>query len=155
MYKLDSHSLKLEEEKNEEQEYLHPFNLSYAVPNSHNVLFCNVFASVELNEYTAYIENVEVTDAGTRLLFREINAENMRPFYKLYWIPAEYDYVVDGLPIIFECVYEPDYFGTIEELMARKVLVCEVISSPKKDSYEMKDERRDFPAKLYSLSFAI
>ncbi|MEI3610181.1 hypothetical protein [Pseudogracilibacillus sp. SO10305] len=152
LYRLDNYNLKLEKGEGKELKNL---DLSYAVPNCHDVLFCLVFASVELNEYRAYLENVEVTDAGTRLLFKEINEENVRPFYKLYWIPAEYDYVVEGLPLIFECIDEPDHFGTIEELMAREVIVREVISSPKKDSCEMKDERRAFPVNLYSLGFII
>lgn len=154
LYRLNGYNFKFEKGEGEE---LNNLDLSYVKPNSLNILYCDVFAPVELNEYIAYIEEVKVTDEGTTILFREINTENEQPLYKLYQIPAKYDHLVEGLPIIFECIYEPDYFGTIEELKTRRVKVYEVISSPapKNDSYRLKDIRRPFPVGIYSLSFEL
>jgi len=73
LYRLNGYNFKFEKGEGEE---LNNLDLSYVKPNSLNILYCDVFAPVELNEYIAYIEEVKVTDEGTTILFREINTEN-------------------------------------------------------------------------------
>src|SRR5699024_10025501 len=137
------------------RETIYLFNTGSDAPtDSVNSLYCSLYEPVELNEYKCRIKEVCATEAGVRLLFKEINPENTQPFYRLYWIPSEYYYLVEGLPIILECINEPDVFGTVEDLKSRTVLVGEVKSYKKTCRNEVKGKRKSFPVKLYSLCFS-
>jgi len=110
---------------------------------------------LEFNEYLCRVEEVYKPEVGVFLLFSEINSVSVEPFYTAYWIPVEYHSAIEGLPIIFEHLYEPKTFGDLEYLKSRKVLIKEVKSYKKPGRNEEEDGYKRYPSGLYSLSFGI
>lgn len=110
---------------------------------------------LEFNEYLCRVEQVYKSEAGVFLLFSEINPVSVKPSYRVYWIPVEYHNTVEGLPIIFEHLYEPEEFGDLEYLNSRKVLIKEVKSYKRPGRNEREGGYKRYPSELYSLCFSI